>query len=236
MFIMDAFLHVFSDIEIYWATSLVRILLSFFAGFILGLERKIHKQLAGLRMHILISVSSTLIMLLSIYMSQRFSAQGTADPSRIAAQVVSGIGFLGGGAILRQGFNIKGLTTAATIWSSAGIGLAIGAGMIAAPLIALACILCMLFIMEYVEDTHFPADRNKILHLVYHNEYIDFDFLQKEIERYGLFILSMNVSKKIDTKKLCIKVLVKTPNHIDIQNLTTSMMSIGKLDTFKLTD
>lgn len=91
-------------------------------GGLIGLERESLGRPAGLRTHILVSVGSTLIMLVSIY------GFGTGDPARLAAQVVSGIGFLGAGTIMREGATVRGLTTAASLWVVAGIGLAVGAG------------------------------------------------------------------------------------------------------------
>lgn len=102
---------------------LIRLLLSSVIGGAIGTEREVSNRPAGLRTHILVSVGSSLIMMVSIY---GFSGEG--DPSRLAAQVVSGIGFLGAGTIIRTGNDIKGLTTAASLWVCSGIGLAIGAG------------------------------------------------------------------------------------------------------------
>ncbi len=119
---MDAWIDSFLD-NSFELLVLVRILLSFLLGFILGFERELYKRPAGLRTHILVCMASCLIMLVSMY---GFGEKG--DPSRLAAQVVSGIGFLGAGAIIRGDKDIKGITTAATIWMSAMIGLACGNG------------------------------------------------------------------------------------------------------------
>ena len=99
--------------EITWQTALIRILISFFIGSLIGIERETHNQPAGLRTHILISIGATIVMLISIYIPQTFTNFQNGDPGRIAAQVVSGIGFLGAGAILKFGADVKGLTTAA---------------------------------------------------------------------------------------------------------------------------
>ena len=105
--------------EISFETAMLRLLVSFVAGMLIGVEREAHSQPAGMRTHILISLGSTLAMLLSIYIPQTFTGFQNGDPGRIAAQVVTGIGFLGAGAILRFGVNVKGLTTAASIWAMA---------------------------------------------------------------------------------------------------------------------
>lgn len=98
----------------------VRLLLSFVSGLAIGLERSSKLQAAGLRTHTLICVGATGVMLLSLCVSE-ITGDHIGDPGRIAAQVVSGMGFLGGGAILKMGANVKGLTTATTIWVTAGI-------------------------------------------------------------------------------------------------------------------
>ena len=102
-----------------------------FSG-IIGFEREYHGHSAGLRTHILVAVGSALVMILSIYGFGQVNTDGTLssgrDPARLAAQVVSGIGFLGAGAIIKTGTDIKGLTTATTLWLVMAIGLACGAG------------------------------------------------------------------------------------------------------------
>jgi putative Mg2+ transporter-C (MgtC) family protein len=106
---------------------LVRLAAAAVLGAALGLEREIHGHQAGMRTHMLVSLGSAVFTVLSIY---GFSTPGGAayDPSRISAQVVTGIGFLGAGAIIKYGTNIRGLTTAASLWVVASIGLAAGAG------------------------------------------------------------------------------------------------------------
>jgi putative Mg2+ transporter-C (MgtC) family protein len=106
---------------------LLRLVVSAILCGAIGLERESRDQVAGLRTHILVGVGATLFTLVSAY---AFESSGTErlDPTRISAQIVSGIGFLGAGAIIRQGFNVRGLTTAAALWIVAAIGMAAGAG------------------------------------------------------------------------------------------------------------
>jgi len=103
----------------------VRLAVATILGAVIGFEREKHGRPAGLRTHILVALGSCLIMLISIY---GFPGVTARDPARLAAQVVSGIGFLGAGTILRDGTSIRGLTTAASLWVVAGIGLASGTG------------------------------------------------------------------------------------------------------------
>ncbi|MFH1798937.1 MAG: MgtC/SapB family protein [Candidatus Omnitrophota bacterium] len=108
---------------------LARILVSAFLSALIGLERELHGCAAGLRTHILVSMGASLFMLISIHVAEVYGRFGDVDPSRIAAGVVTGIGFLGAGAIMRYGGSVRGLTTAASIWAVSAIGLAVGAGM-----------------------------------------------------------------------------------------------------------
>ena len=115
-----------------WLVYGARIVMAGVCGFAVGLERYINNKSAGVRTHVVVCCASALFMLVSIFgFTDVANALGVrdADPSRIAAQVVTGISFLGAGMIFKEGDTIKGLTTAAGIWSTAAIGLAIGAGM-----------------------------------------------------------------------------------------------------------
>jgi len=106
----------------------LRLLAAAIFGAILGLEREIHGHQAGMRTHMLVALGSAAFTVLSIYAFPASLGQGSTDPSRISAQIVTGIGFLGAGAIIKYGINIRGLTTAASLWVVAAIGLAAGAG------------------------------------------------------------------------------------------------------------
>ena len=133
----------------------IRLCLAFAAGGIVGFERSSRRQVAGLRTHILISVGAALLMILSMWLPQQI---GSGDPGRIAAQVVSGMGFLGAGAIIRLGRNIRGLTTAASLWLIAAIGMTIGAGLFIAAGTAAVLALIALFVLNKVEKKIFPDD------------------------------------------------------------------------------
>ncbi len=114
--------------------EVLRLALAAVLGGAVGIERELREHEAGLRTHMLVAVGSALFTLVSAYgFSEFFAAQEgnrfvPIDPTRIAAQIVTGIGFLGAGAIIRQGPRVRGLTTAATLWAVAAIGLACGAG------------------------------------------------------------------------------------------------------------
>lgn len=128
---------------------------------LIGLERQLHRRTAGLRTHILVSVGSCLIMLTSMYVFDIYKNIASVDPSRIAAGVITGIGFLGAGAIMRESTEIKGLTTAASLWVSAGIGLATGVGFYSAAIFTTALALVVLFLLRRLESTTFFQEKMK---------------------------------------------------------------------------
>lgn len=133
-------------------TVVIRIFVSAFLGGVIGFEREWHGRAAGLRTHILVSIGSTLFMLTSIGMGLAFSAHGSVDFSRIAAGVVTGIGFLGAGAIIRYGASIQGLTTAASVWTVSAIGLAVGAGMYVAAA-AGSLVVVLILVLSRIEES-----------------------------------------------------------------------------------
>src|SRR2546423_6996773 len=111
----------------------VRLLIAAALGAVIGVEREIHGHPAGMRTHLLVALGSAIFTELSIFGFQSTTST-PLDPSRVAAQIVSGIGFLGAGAIIKDGASIRGLTTAASLWATAAIGLAAGASDYAAGL------------------------------------------------------------------------------------------------------
>ncbi|HEX6490970.1 MAG TPA: MgtC/SapB family protein [Gaiellaceae bacterium] len=137
-----------------WEEVLARVALAAVLGGILGLERELREREAGLRTHLLVSVGSALFTIVSAYGFREFLTSNAsvvrADPTRIAAQIVTGIGFLGAGAIIRQGLSIRGLTTAATLWVVAAIGIAAGAGYYSAAAITTAVALVALWPLRTV--------------------------------------------------------------------------------------
>ena len=128
-----------------------RLILAVIVGGLIGFEREVSRRSAGLRTHILVCLGSCLIMLTSLYVFDIYKDAVPLDPARIAAGVITGIGFLGAGAIMRTGDMVKGLTTAATLWLVAGIGLGIGCGFYMASLITTILAILTLYFLRYFE-------------------------------------------------------------------------------------
>jgi putative Mg2+ transporter-C (MgtC) family protein len=130
---------------------IVRLLLTLVLSGLIGLERQVHRRDAGLRTHILVALGSCLIMLTSLYVFDIYKEQVALDPVRIAAGVVTGIGFLGAGTIIREPDGVKGLTTAASLWVVSGIGLAVGVGFNRVAIYTTILVLIVLHFLRYVE-------------------------------------------------------------------------------------
>jgi putative Mg2+ transporter-C (MgtC) family protein len=145
----------------------LRLVLAIVLGGLIGLEREQSNQAAGFRTHILVCLGSTLIMLLSIYGFEDFvnEPQVRVDPARLAAQVISGIGFLGAGAIMRNGLSISGLTTAASLWAVAAIGLSIGAGFYFAAVLACIFVFISLWLLHSFEKRWLRGKRIHVFKL-----------------------------------------------------------------------
>lgn len=140
-----------NSIEVNTVGSIYKLLLSMLLGAVVGFERRRKGQTAGVRTFSLISMGATLAMLLSIYVPQEYMGLKNGDPGRIAAQVITGIGFLGAGAIIQMKGSVRGLTTAAGIWMVAIIGMAVGLGMYWLSVVASALILFILVLLEGIE-------------------------------------------------------------------------------------
>ena len=131
---------------------IVRLLCAAFLGGVVGIEREMHEKAAGFRTHILVCIGSCVIMLTSMHLFDVYNGVASVDPGRIAAQVVSGIGFLGAGTIIRSRVSVVGLTTAASLWSIAGEGLAVGSGLFIMSAFATVLILSSLLVLSKVHD------------------------------------------------------------------------------------
>ena len=196
-----------------WDEALLRLALAAALGGAVGIEREIREREAGFRTHLLVALGSALFTIVSAYGFHAFLSSGAnvvrADPTRIAAQIVTGIGFLGAGAIIRQGLSIRGLTTAATLWVVAAIGLAVGAGYYGGALITTAIVLLALWplrLLAYAVLRRFRPEDGRLLVELPAGEspgaVID------EVERAGARLQSIEVSQEGDRRRLRLDVVL----------------------------
>ena len=154
------------------AEIIVRLVLAMLLGGVIGLERELRDRAAGFRTHILVCVGAATFTIASVYGLDPFVGDAAAtnvrlDPGRIAAQVVSGIGFLGAGAIIRHGMSVRGLTTAASLWAVAAVGLATGLGLYPLAIASATLVVVSLYAFRFVEHhVIYPKMRNLVdLHI-----------------------------------------------------------------------
>lgn len=173
---------------------IIRIGVAGLLGAIIGIEREIRSKEAGLKTHFLVAVGSALIMVVSKYAFSDivFKEHMALDPSRIAAQVVSGVGFLGAGTIIIQKQAVKGLTTAAGLWATAGIGLAIGAGMYVVGIGAMILVLIGLEIVSRIFKVQFLFPQNITLQICM-NKHEALQQIVETLQVKGILILSYEV-------------------------------------------
>ena len=160
---MDDILNLLQSDDVNALNAVFKLTLSLLLGCVVGLERKRKGQIAGLRTFALISMGATLAMILSIYIPQEYMGLKNGDPGRVAAQVITGVGFLGAGAIIQMKGSVRGLTTAAGIWMVATIGMAVGVGMYLVSVIATLLIIFILVTLERYEHKLNIGQESKIV-------------------------------------------------------------------------
>lgn len=212
----------------------IRIAASFFCGIILGLERRSKQHAVGIRTLAFISISSALLSILSIDMAS--AGNGAGDPTRIAAGVVTGIGFIGGGAILRQGLNIRGITTAAIIFTASAIGLACGAAMYIPAAITLFVSIIVLYALNKVERKLFPAAKNKQLTISIEGTTFDKQKIKDLMTSNGIIIHDLNLSYSKEENKTTLFYTIKTPDSLNTVNLANDFRKIDNIINFSLGD
>jgi putative Mg2+ transporter-C (MgtC) family protein len=187
-----------------WSEALLRLALAAVLGGLIGIERELREREAGLRTHLLVSVGSALFTIVSAYGFHEFLASGQAvvraDPTRIAAQIVTG---LGAGAIIRQGLSVRGLTTAATLWVVAAIGMATGAGYYSGAVITTALVLLSLWplrIVAYHVMRRFRVEHGRLI--VELHAGTSAGALIDEVESTGVGIETIEVSQEGDRRRV----------------------------------
>ena len=218
----------------YFIDCLVKIFASFVCGLSLGIERKIRLHTVGIRTLVLISVASTLMGMISYEMAQRFMVQG--DPTRIAAGVVTGIGFVGGGAIMHQGMNIKGLTSAAIIWADCAMGLACSMGAYFVTGVTLIISLTTLVVLGIAESRFFPAEKSKNLVLIYEGSVTNLEEIKKAITYAHFVSRDMDISHSIESNETILRFSIKTPREYSLSELTEEVKKTGKLKKISITE
>ncbi len=206
---------------------IVRMVLAGLFGALVGFERERHDQPAGLRTHMILAIGAALAMTLSINLAVQFRPLApNGDPARLAAQVVSGIGFLGAGAILRYGTSVRGLTTATSLWTTAMIGLATGAGYFLGAVAAMLLLLFTLVILDAVEERFIHAAVTRQVTLTAADSpQVALDF-RRGLEQLGVRVVSTRVAKDLQAAQVTLTAAIKYPHGEDVEALAASLSSL----------
>lgn len=208
----------------------LRLTLSLLLGGIIGYEREKKSRPAGFRTHILVCVGSTLLMLISAYAFGEFAGRPGVqlDPTRLAAQVIPSIGFLGAGTILRNEFSVTGLTTAASLWVASAIGLAVGAGFYWGAFVATALVLISLFIFNIVEQKYFAGSQLFSLRILSLSEPGIIGGISGKLTERRITIKHLNVDEQKREEKLVFEIglTVKLPRKLSVLELTEEIKSV----------
>jgi putative Mg2+ transporter-C (MgtC) family protein len=212
-----------------WQEALLRLALAAALGAAVGLERELREREAGLRTHLLVSLGSALFTIASAYGFRDFLVEGGAlvrtDPTRIAAQIVTGIGFLGAGAIIRQGLSVRGLTTAATLWVVAAIGLTAGAGYYSAAVITTAIVILSLWplrIVAYKTMGRFRPETDRLVAQLPSGE--SPGPLIEELEHHGAKLQALEISHDADRRTVLLDVTL--PPRADAPGIVAKLSEL----------
>lgn len=212
-----------------------RLILAAILGAVIGIEREIKNRAAGFRTHIIVSVGACLIMLIGIDGIGKFSSDTSRDTARIAGQVISGIGFLGAGTILQKKNAVTGLTTAATLWLSAAIGLAVGIGYYEGAIIATVICLVTLISLNKISDLinkKTIKSYSMILDTYNFNQDSFYEFTSKE----GVEIRKLDIIDEEMDDKSMIEVTFSFNKNYDIDEFFKKLKSEYDLQSVKSVD
>jgi putative Mg2+ transporter-C (MgtC) family protein len=193
-----------------------------------GLEREMHAQPAGLRTHMIVALGSCLIMLVSIQMGVMIPGRG--DPARIAAQVVAGVGFLGAGAIMRSGLSVRGLTTAACLWTVAAIGLAVGCGYWLAALVTTGLTLIALTFFQKVERRFSKGKSHRRFSIQAKDSSSLVSQLEAILHQMNIGIQEIDIQRDLVEKKLQVAITAVCPENVDMDKLSQAVSALPEVE------
>lgn len=217
----------------YELSILFRLLLAVLLGGLVGMEREIHGRPAGFRTHLLVTVGACLMSVVSEHYYLKYAfLDGTSvvrfDPSRVAAQIVTGIGFLGAGVILKEGLAVRGLTTAACLWVTAGIGMAVGCGLylpaIAVTIIALTSLLLLKRLERF-----FSRDRYRTLTIHAEAGTLDCAAMEQILSKHGLHIADFGIERDRKLNEVRYDLVVRYPDVSPSEALIKSFADLDQV-------
>jgi putative Mg2+ transporter-C (MgtC) family protein len=209
--------------EIPWE-NIIKILASFVAGGLLGYEREYRDKPAGLRTLIMISVGSTLFSIISLSI-------GSNSPDRIASNIVTGVGFVGAGVIFKEGINVHGITTAATIWIAAAVGMALGVGAYTLAVVTLVLVFVALTALSTLEATIDERIHTLMVKLSYNRADYSFQQIEEEFRKLDISFTRQLLSREEAIMYVAYKIVVTSKKQ---QSVLTYFTDTPQLKSFEL--
>ena len=222
-----------NSLEVNLPNSVFRLVISMLLGMVIGAERKRKGQTAGIRTFALISMGACLAMLLSIYVPQEYLGLKNGDPGRIAAQVITGIGFLGGGAMIQMRGTVRGLTTAAGIWITAIIGMAVGIGMYLVSFSATCLVLLTLIVFEQYSKRKKIGQDSKVINLTIDGILDNISSYKEVLEEYDIHLSTFYIEYDYENKVTELNFVILVHSYTDVLPLLNKIS--GVYTTRKLT-
>lgn len=216
--------------------AIYKLFLSLILGAVVGFERRQKGQVAGMRTFALISMGATLAMLVSIYIPQEYMGLKNGDPGRIAAQVISGIGFLGAGAIIQMKGSVRGLTTAAGIWMTACIGLAVGSGMYVIATAACLLIIVILKAFELLEKMLLKSAEQNVIRLKVRRIVTDSTIYRDCFRKFNVHVSDEYLRYDYTENLTTFNYIVRTNDNTDFVSLFEEIHSLGDVMSLTLTN
>lgn len=206
---------------------LLKLILACILGGIVGFEREHMNRPAGFRTHILVCVGSALIMVTSQYIFEMYEGRVNVDPTRLGAQIVSGIGFLGAGTIIRDGFNVRGLTTAASLWAVSAVGIAVGIGFYEGAIIATILIFATLILLKRIEWNISKRNRHSTLYIEADNIPGQIAKISSVLDKYSIVIKKIDFVNGEEDAEMLMKLLVKLPGKLQTSTFINELHKIS---------
>src|SRR4051794_6652851 len=207
-------------------------------GGIIGLERSFRGRPAGFRTHALVCIASALLMLVTVYQGEWMTAVPTeairTDPTRMAQGIMTGIGFLGAGVIFKEGLTIRGLTTSASIWITAAIGILVGIGFWFAAIVGAAAALTVLALFRYIE-ARLPSEFYAHHTLLFARDHVmDEDAMRKMINAYGFSIANVSSRLTDGGKQFEYRMTIKSRDRNNAQMLAAHLRGLPEVLEFRI--
>jgi putative Mg2+ transporter-C (MgtC) family protein len=216
---------------------LVHLLAALVAGGAIGIERSVHGRPAGFRTHALVCLSASLLMLLTVYQEEWFPSQGDLvriDPTRMAQGIMTGIGFLGAGVIFKEGLSVRGLTTAASIWTTSAIGVLMGSGLYYPAFAATVMTLGVLAAFRWIENqlpTHqYAHHRVRFAR----DDVMPEETLRDLLEKHGCTITGLTYRLTDDGKMFEYRMIIQTKDEANFTRLARSLSALPPVREFHL--